>query len=135
MKRLLSGLAAVLMGGMMLVAPVMAACTQDQLDKGCVNTAILGSNGCSCESGKTAEKGEGITNVLKLVVEIMTIGIGILGVLGITIVGVQYLTAGGNEEQTRKAKRRMFEIVIGLVAYVLIYALLVWLIPDFKPFS
>ena len=59
----------------------------------------------------------------------MSIGIGILGVIGITIVGIQYLTAGGSEEKTRKAKRRMFEIVIGIVAYVLLYWFLKWLLP------
>ena len=55
------------------------------------------------------------------------VGIGILGVIGITIVGIQYLTAGGSEEKTRKAKRRMLEIIIGLVTYVVIFALLQWL--------
>ena len=90
-----------------------------------VQTAIL----TSCGSGDE----NGIFCILNLVVNIMTIGIGVLGVLGITIVGIQYLTAGGNEEQTRKAKRRMYEIVIGLVAYVLVYALLYWLIPNFQP--
>ncbi|MBQ6375332.1 hypothetical protein IJJ37_00105 [Candidatus Saccharibacteria bacterium] len=74
-------------------------------------------------------------DILKLVVEIMTIGIGIVGAIGITIAGIQYITAGGNEEQTRKAKRRIFEIVIGLFAYVLIYAALTFLIPDFQPFN
>ena len=62
----------------------------------------------------------------------MTVGVGILGVIGITIVGIQYLTAGGNEEKTRKAKRRMFEIVIGLVVYVVFYAFLKWLMPAMK---
>lgn len=94
-----------------------------------VPTAILGENGCYKDDGN----GSGVIKILSDVVNIMTIGIGILGVLGITIVGVQYLTAGDNEEKTRKAKRRMFEIVIGLVAYVVVYALLNWLIPDFKP--
>ena len=88
----------------------------------CVSTAIL--NGCS--------KPE---DILKLVVEIMTIGIGIVGAIGITIAGIQYITAAGNEEQTRKAKRRIFEIVIGFFAYALIYAALSFLIPDFKPFN
>ncbi len=91
------------------------------------DTAILKNIACDCGHG------EAIVSILSLVVNIMTIGIGILGVLGITIVGIQYLTAGGSEEKTRKAKRRMFEIVIGLVAYVVAYALLNWLIPDFKP--
>ena len=74
----------------------------------------------------------GVECILKLVVDIMSIGIGILGVIGIVIVGLQYLTAGGNEEKTRKAKQRMFEIIIGLVAYVAIYAILRWLLPSFN---
>ena len=135
MKKLLLGLVAVVMGGMMVAAPVMAACSDDQKANGCVDTAVLGENGCSCKNGETAENGKGVIRILKLVVEIMTVGVGILGVLGITIVGIQYLTAGGNEEQVRKSKRRLLEIVIGLLAYVLIYALLQWLIPGFKPFS
>ena len=70
---------------------------------------------------------QGIDGVLNLVVNILTIGVGILGVVGITIVGIQYLTAGGNEEKTRTAKRRLFEIVIGLAVYAVMYALLNWL--------
>ena len=68
-------------------------------------------------------------HILNTVIDIMTIGIGILGVIGISVVGIQYLTAGGSEEKTRKAKRRMFEIVIGLVAYVILYAVVKWLMP------
>ena len=99
--------------------------------KNCVKTAILGENGESCDDGS----GSSVKNILKLVVEIMTVGVGILSVIGISVVGVQYLTAGGNEEQTRKAKRRMFEIIIGVVLYVVAFALMSWLIPDFKPFQ
>jgi len=74
---------------------------------------------------------DGIMCILELVIDIMTIGVGILGVIGITVVGIQYLTAGGNEEKTRKSKTRMFEIIIGLVAYALIYTVLKWLLPGF----
>lgn len=139
MKRLVQkvilGMVALVLGGWLAVAPAWAACTQAQLDSGCVDTALLGSNGCSCKSGETAEDGAGIENVLNLVVRIMSVGVGILGAIGITIVGIQYLTAGGSEEQTRKAKRRMFEIVLGLAFYVVAYALLSWLLPDFRPFG
>lgn len=68
-----------------------------------------------------------IDEILQLILDILVIGVPILGVLGITIVGIQYLTAGGNEEQTRKAKRRMLEIVIGVILYVVLFALLQWL--------
>lgn len=94
------------------------------------NTAIIGNRGDSstgCECGG----GESIMSILKFVVDIMSIGVGILGVIGISITGIQYLTAGGNEEQVRKAKRRMFEIVIGLAAYAVAAALLSWLLPGF----
>lgn len=102
------------------------SCTQYELKNGCVDTIILG-NGCSCDNGK----GSGVADILYLVVDIMTIGIGILGLIGILIVGTQYLTAGGKEEQVKKAKHRMFEIIIGLVAYVILYAAFRWLIPNF----
>ncbi|MBR2994160.1 hypothetical protein IKF43_02090 [Candidatus Saccharibacteria bacterium] len=72
-------------------------------------------------------KVDNIEDLLQLIVDILVIGIPILGIIGITIVGIQYLTAGGDETKTRKAKRRMLEIIIGLVAYVVIFALLQWL--------
>ena len=98
-------------------APVMAA-----EDDNVYHPIIL----TECGSGDDAA----IKCILNTVIDIFTVGVGILGVIGISIAGIQYLTAGGSEEKTRKAKRRMFEIVIGLVAYVLIYAALKWLMPN-----
>lgn len=121
MKKLLSLIATLAMSISFLGTPVMAVSAPSTFG---VETAILKT--CGDKEGS-----EGITCVLNLVVDIMTIGIGILGVIGITVVGIQYLTAGGSEEKTRKAKRRMFEIIIGLVAYVLLYAFLRWLLPSF----
>ena len=121
MKKLLSLILTLVTSISFLSTPVMAASVPDTFG---VETAILKT--CGDKEGS-----DGITCVLNLVVDIMTIGIGILGVIGITVVGIQYLTAGGSEEKTRKAKRRMFEIIIGLVAYVLLYAFLRWLLPSF----
>ena len=93
-----------------------------QADDGCVATTFFGT---AC--GK-----EGIFKVLSFALDIMTIGIGILAVIGILVVGVQYLTAGDNVGQTEKAKRRMLEIIIGLVIYIVVYGLLKWLLPGFE---
>lgn len=122
MKRIFAGLFAILAGLAFLVPTPVFAADGDN----CVDTAILGTGHKVCDNN-----GDSVIHILKLVVDIMTIGVGILGVIGISITGIQYLTAGGSEEKTRKAKRRMFEIVIGLVAYVLIYAILSWLLPSF----
>ncbi len=74
----------------------------------------------------------GVFSIVNIIVDILSIGIGVLALIGITIVGVKYLTAGGNEEQTRKAKHRMFQIVIGLVVYALLYVGVQWLLPGGK---
>lgn len=74
-------------------------------------------------------KGCGVYTILNLVIDILSMGVGILGVIGVIVVGIQYLTAGGNEQQTTKSKRRMAEIVIGLVAFAVLYAFTQWLLP------
>ncbi len=141
MKRFFRGILAVIIGITMMVplssTPTFAAdlepcsCYDSQGNKTGDGTkpptAILNESACDCGHG------EAIISILNLVVNIMTIGVGILGVIGITLVGIQYLTAGGSEEKTRKAKRRMFEIIVGIVVYVIVYSLLNWFIPSFKP--
>lgn len=103
-------------------------------DSNCVKTSILGdNNGSETQFCADASDGNGglVIKLLRTIVDVLTVGVGILGVIGIVVVGLQYLTAGGSEEKTRTAKRRMFEIVVGLIAYVLIYAILRWLLPTF----
>lgn len=145
MKKLIFGVLAVFMGLVVVSVPV----AEDVFAaNSCVATAVWGNAKCKEVNGKlvtghggsincSCDKGDGseVKRILQIVVDVLTIGVGILGVVGITISGVQYLTAGGSEEKTRKAKRRLFEIVIGLVAYVLIYAGLSFLIPGFEPFN
>ena len=120
MKKILLALAlvATVIGGVLVVNhPVFAA------DNNCTN--ILPGELCN-ETGD----GQGVKDLLMIIVDIMTVGVGILGVVGVVIVGIQYLTASGSEEKTRKAKRRLFEIVIGVAAFVLIGTLIKFLIPS-----
>ena len=132
MKKIILAIAAVMMGGIMMISPVFAeTCTitsvlgDQKCSKNPSGEAYSDPNGpynCSCDDGN----GQATVDILNLVVDIFSVVVGILAVIGITIVGIQYLTAGGSEEKTRKAKRRMLEIVIGIVLYVLLYALLKW---------
>ena len=74
-------------------------------------------------------QGCGVYKILNLVIDILSMGVAIVGIIGVTIVGIQYLTAKDSEEKTRKAKNRMLEIVIGLVAYAVLFAAVQWLLP------
>lgn len=69
----------------------------------------------------------GVDGVLRLVIEISSALIGIVGLIGISIVGIQYMTARGNEQQVTKAKRRLLEVVIGFVIYALLVPITLFL--------
>lgn len=74
---------------------------------------------------------EGIMCVLAYGVDVFSVLVGVLAVIGIVYAGIKYLTAGGDVAKTTLAKKRITEIVIGLAVYMLIYAFLGWLLPTF----
>lgn len=96
---------------------------------GTIDTTMFGS---FREDDTGDDKGCGTYLVLNFIIDILTWGVGIAAILGIGISGVTYLTAKGNEQQLVKSKRRMFEIVLGLVAYATLYAGLNFLLPGGK---
>ena len=91
---------------------------------------FIGTEGEHCL--KDDQKGSGVIYILNFVLDILTIGIAIIAVIGVVVSGITYLTAGDNENKTRVAKQRIYEIVIGLITYAAVYALLKWLLPGFN---
>lgn len=81
-----------------------------------VSTSILPENMC-------------IGQILMLILNVLVYGLGVAATLGVVIAGIYYMTARDNEQQVTVAKRRLYEIVIGLVAWALMYTVLNWLIP------
>lgn len=70
-----------------------------------------------------------IEDLLKLVVSILVLGLGVAGVVGVVWAGILYLTARDNEQQAARAKTRLIEVAIGLVAWALMYTALQFLVP------
>ena len=86
-------------------------------------TSILPSSWC------TNRDSSGIQSIVSLIITILTGGVVVAGTIGLIICGVMWMTARDNENQVATAKKRMMEIVIGIVAWVLIYALANLFIP------
>lgn len=107
-----------LAGNFLVMGPVFAA-----NDTTAPSTAVLPEDWVDKGSG------DGINRMLKFVVSFVMYGLGAAAVLALIIVGIQYMTARDNEAQMTKAKTRLFEIVIGLVAWGVMYAVLNWVIP------
>lgn len=79
----------------------------------------------SCDEGGSGS----IYHILSLVVDILSIGIGIVAVIGIIVAGIQYLTSRGEPANATKAKHRLLGIAIGVLCYAVLWAGLRWLLP------
>ena len=68
-----------------------------------------------------------MTSMFSLIVDILTISAGVLGVVSISVVGIKYMSAGGNEVKVKKTKHQFFEIMIGLLIFGIITVVLRWI--------
>lgn len=101
--------------------PTDTPSTSAESDADC--TSILPGEWCDEDSGN------GVFEILNLVLNIMTAGIGIIATIGLIIVGIQWMTARDKEDQIVKAKSRLQNIVIGILVWGLLWLFLSWLIP------
>ena len=80
----------------------------------CFDTLLFGQVCDDCHGGA----------VFKIIIgafNIVSAGILVLATIGIIMFGVKIMTARDSAEQMAKAKKRLLEIVIGLVAYALMF--------------
>ena len=70
-----------------------------------------------------------IEDILNMVLVVVTTGVGIAAVGSIVFAGVLYITARDNAAQVSKAKTMMRNTIIGIIAYILMWAFLEWIIP------
>ncbi len=88
------------------------------------STSILPATLCDGNSNSG-----GVWGILLFVLNILTAGVGIAAVGGFVFVAIMYTTGGDSPERIKKAKDMIVNIVIGLVAFGLMYALLQFIIP------
>ena len=99
-----------------------AATTKEDCDKAKgVWTATMG-----CVK---SEGGAGIWTLIQIVLNVLSGLVIALAVTFLIVAGIQYSSARDNPEQVKKAKARILNIVIGLVAYTIMWAVLSWLMP------
>jgi hypothetical protein len=101
------------------------------LECGGATTSIIS---CTEKNGSDVKQ-TGVWALLKLVLNIMTAGVGILAVAGIVWGAILYTTASDKAEQTKKAITIITNVVIGIIAYALMFVIINFLIPGglFKP--
>lgn len=93
-----------------------------------LDCSILPKSICDNADTQDSNKG-GILLILKWVLTIMTGLVGVAAVGGVIWAGVLYTSAGEKADQVKKAKEVIINVVIGLVAYGLMFIALNWIIP------
>lgn len=88
---------------------------------GGADTAIINCNGAT---GDTA-----ILGIIKMVIQIMTAGIGILAVGTVIYGGILYSASGGSPDNIKKAKELWVNTAIGLIIFAFFVAITNFLIP------
>ena len=94
-------------------------------DCGDVETAIIKCD--AKNSGGVTDNG--IWALLLIAINIMTAGVGVLAVGGIVYGSILYTTAEDKADQVKKATDIITNVIIGLVAFALMWAGLNFLVP------
>ena len=95
--------------------------TEAGVDACDVKTSIIPVD---CSTG-----GNPIWGLLLMAINILTAGIGIVAIGGIIYAAILWTTAEDKNAQIVKSKETIFNVVVGLVAFALLYAFLQFLIP------
>ena len=91
----------------------------------CIKLAIIRIKGKDCiENSK-----EAIFEILGMILNIFTFGVGIAATGGFIFCGYQYITSKNEPAVIVKIKTRMFNIVIGLLIYFMFWGLIGLLLP------
>lgn len=92
---------------------------------GGVETSII-----KCDADNSGgTRNNGLWQLLLIVVNILTAGIGIVAVGGIVYGSVLYTTAGDKADQVKQAVDIIVNVVIGLVLFALMWSLLNFIVP------
>lgn len=99
---------------------------------GGVDTAIIS---CSQDNKGKTVKDNGVWGILLIAINIMTAGVGVAAVGGLLYAGIIYATASNDQAKVVKAKDTIYNVVLGLVMFALMWSFLQFLVPGgiFKP--
>lgn len=133
--------AIILISGFVVATPQQTVFAADSC--GGVETSIIHCDASACADKSTPTDGKcadgtdaskavedtGVWGVLIVAINILTAGVGVVAVGGVIYGAVLYTSAGGSPEQVKKAMGIITNVVIGVVAYALMFAGLNFLIP------
>jgi hypothetical protein len=81
-----------------------------------------------CLKNPKTESGK-IWSIISLVLNLLSGAIGVAAVIMLVMGGIQYAASNGDPSAVTAAKKKISNVLLGLAAYVFLFAFLQWLIP------
>lgn len=81
-----------------------------------------------CENG-TGACANFVTKYINPFITLLTVVIGVAAAISIVVAGIQYASAGSDPGKVQKAKDRIGQTMLGLLAYVLLFSFLNYIVP------
>ena len=123
MKRLVATTATIWSGAAVAVLmPLVAVADSSSCSGVTLSSPLTGNN---CASGSQGV----IFAYLDMVIQFLSGLVGVFIVLMLIIGGVQYITSAGDPGAVKAAKSRITNAIIGLVLFIMMFAILNFLIP------
>lgn len=102
----------------LVVAPALAATDiQGNLCKG--SNLDLSSTPDSCSNSNITGSGKTITDLIRQIINILSVIIGAIAVVMIIVGGFRYVTSAGNPESTKSARNTILYAIVGLIIVAL----------------
>ncbi|HEY1085885.1 MAG TPA: hypothetical protein VGE34_04130 [Candidatus Saccharimonadales bacterium] len=80
------------------------------------------------DNGKKLED-NAVWSILLLVINILSAGVGLVAIGGLVYASILYSSAQNNSGQVTKAKETIFNVILGMVMFALMWSFLQFLIP------
>jgi hypothetical protein len=108
-KHLVASLLIAFGGGLVFVPAIASADLQGDACQG-VNQ-LSGSNSSSCSAGN----GASVTDIMRTVINILSVIVGFIAVVMIIVGGLRFITAGGDSNAVAGARSTILYAVVGLI--------------------
>jgi hypothetical protein len=70
-----------------------------------------------------------LKNYINPIIMLLTALVGVIAVISIIVAGIQYASSADDPGAVTKAKQRIFNTILGLLAYIFLFAFLNYLVP------
>lgn len=82
-----------------------------------------------CDENGTGACANFVAKYINPFITLLTVVIGVAAAISIVVAGIQYASAGSDPGKVQKAKDRIGQTMLGLLAYILLFSFLNYIVP------